>query len=558
VRTDWVGHLAPALSAVALVMGAGAAARASSQALRGPAARPRLSSRACAPALLADGEPEAVVILADGISSTVASGAYTPADITGTGWHHHAGGYCVPYTPGQRNARAVVAAAGLPAPLASLYADYAGGLLPGYRPRARQWQLLTNLLARAGAVIVPFSYRGATLRRPAAGRPLATAVLEVAASGAADPGSTVPRAAAATLQREVASLHAVWPLSRILVVGHSEAGLVTEVWWQDFWLGGNRDPVVESAFSLDGPVNGVANANVCVTGVCGPLHISPDVARVWQALWNENQSAVGGRLIRADEATGDRFIAVGTQSDPVYDLGDAPLNNGLGSQMWHTGACVSDRVSCDYRHPMDLSSVCATNATSGPPGSMDGHGLVMNCANVEAAILGRLATAEAAARAAARRPGTVTVVTNGSWLARPGGRRVRVECVDASAWTTIAGASWIYANEGQAACQGAAGAGPGTVPAGAATLWTAFVVPGRPRAAVLEIAADNSAVVYVNGKSVDQVTGYGSVSVQHFSAGLREGSNTLTIVDTNAPGGGYNPAGVIAKLTVTYAAVSNG
>ena len=547
---DWLRRLVPVLVAPALLVGAGA--RASTTALGGSATvRPRLAAIGCAPALLADGEPEAVVILADGISSKVAGGSYTPADITGTGWQHQGGGYCVPYAPGQKNPRGTVEAAGLPAPLESLYADYAGGLLPGYKPRALQSQLLTNVLARAGAVIVPFSYRGALLHPPAAGQPPDTAVLQVAASGSSDPGSIVPQRAAATLEREVASIHSVWPTTRILIVGHSEAGLVAEFWWHDYWLAGAHNHMW-SVFSLDGPLNGVAGAGVCETGVCGPVQIQPDVATVWLSLWRENQSAVDRQLINADEATGDRFIAVGTQSDPVYDVGDAPLNNGLGSQMWHTGSCVSDRFGCDYHYPMDLSSVCATNSTSGSTPSMDGHGLVMNCANVEAAILGRLRTAEAAARAAHPGIATITIVTNGSWVTATHARPVLVECVDSSAWTTISGASWIWADDGQSACQGGPGSGPGTVAAGSVTLTKTFKVPGAPQGGALQIAADNSAAVYVNGKLVDQVSGYGSVTVKDFTAGLREGTNTLKIVGTNAPGGGYNPAGVIARLTVTF------
>ncbi len=548
---NWLRRLAPLLIATILLVGTGAGASTEAPPGSASAVRVRPTSNACVPALLADGEPQAVVILADGISSKVAGGSYTPADVAGPGWQHHRGGYCVPYVAGQKDPKGTVEAAGLPAPLESLYGDYAGGLLPDYKPRALQSQLLTNVLARAGAVIVPYSYRGALLHPPARGQPLDSAVLQVAASGASDPGSIVPQTAASALDREVASIHNVWPRTRILIVGHSEAGLVAEFWWHDFWLGSKRE-YVWSVFSLDGPLNGVAGAGVCETGVCGPVQIQPDVATVWLSLWRENQSAVDRQMIHADEATGDRFIAVGTQSDPVYDLGDAPLNNGLGSQLWHTGRCVSDRFSCDYHYPMDLSSACATNSTSGGTPSMDGHGLVMNCANVEAAILGRLLTAEAAARAARPRIAMVAIVTNGSWMVAPDGRHVLVECAYSSVWTTISGASWIWANDRQSACRGGPGSGPGTAPEGSATFIKTFNVPGPPLGAVLQIAADNSASVYVNGKLVDQVTGYGSVAVERFTGGLRDGANTLKIMGTNAPGAGYNPAGVIAILTVSF------
>lgn len=238
---------------------------------------------------------------------------------------------------------------------------------------------------------------------PSSATSLSDAVPRVAASPSPDPGAIVPQADVLVLEREVASIHNVWPSTRILTVAHSEAGLVAQFWWRDFWLGSGRNEAW-SIFSLDGPLNGVANAGACQAGACTPLAIGRQVGAVWRNLWRANQSSVDRSLIAADEATGDRFIAVGTQSDPVYDLGDAPFNNGLGSQLWHTGRCVADRLSCDYRYPTDLSSACATNSTSGPTGSMDGHGLMMNCQTVEAAIRGRLESAEAAARVVPQAP----------------------------------------------------------------------------------------------------------------------------------------------------------
>lgn len=158
---------------------------------------------------------------------------------------------------------------------------------------------------------------------------------------------------------------------------------------------------------------------------------------------------------------------------------------------------------------------------------------------------------------------TITVDTNGSWVTEPGARPVRVECRYAKAWTTVAGARWIWANVGQASCQGGPGSGPAGLGPQSATarMSTTFNVPGEPQDGVLKFAADNSAVVYVNGKLVDEVTGagtgnYSAVTTKTFTAGLFRGRNTLTIVGTNAPGGPYNPAGVIASLAVTFATTS--
>ena len=160
----------------------------------------------------------------------------------------------------------------------------------------------------------------------------------------------------------------------------------------------------------------------------------------------------------------------------------------------------------------------------------------------------------AAARSAAPHGiATLTVATNGHWLAQPGARPALVECDYANVWTQISGASWIWANQGQSACQGGPGSGPGTLSGESVTLSTTFNVPGPPRGGVLRIAADNSANVYLNGRLVDQVSGYSGVAIKDFTTGLVQGKNTIKIVGTNAPGGSYNPAGVIASLSVTFA-----
>jgi hypothetical protein len=361
----------------------------------------------CAPSLYPDGQPRAVVILADGIASKVGSGAYTPADIHGEGWNGVSGGYCSSYQQGDGNAVPFVSGANRkPAGLESLFLDWAGALLPYYDPSGDQAQLLTDALGLAGAAIVPYSYRGATLAPPPSGTSLRDAVLTVNASSQEDPGTIVPKTAANTLEKQISSIHGIWPKTRILVVGHSEAGLVVETWWEAHRKELATDHV-DAVFSLDAPLNGVSNAVICENGVsaglaarlaCGGLQINPPVAHVWASLWKADQSQVNGRLIAEDVATGSRFIDVGTDGDPVYSLGDYPNNYGLGSQLWHTGACIGDQIACNYNYPVNLKSACVPGPGStgiGLPGHvvLPGHGLVMNCTNVVAAIIARLKAA---------------------------------------------------------------------------------------------------------------------------------------------------------------------
>ena len=343
----------------------------------------------CPLATLPDGSPKVVVILADGIDSSVARGSYTPANFADPTWSGtRYKSYCVPYKPGASDPASVVSMALLPPPLASLFGDYAKALLPNYSPREDQSQLLTNRIAEAGAVFVPFSYRGAQLSLEQ-GLPRKDAVLNVTASAASDPGEIIPGFAAAVLEGEISSIHKCWPYSKIVVVAHSEGGLVASTWF----FAQKRDPKeVYTLFALDSPINGVQNTTPCME-VCFAFGVYLPVSYVWSLLWDQ-QNTNDTRWIQLDRS--QKLMVVGTQSDPVYNLSDAP-SDGYSSQLLHTGPCILGKYKCDYLYHMNLSSNCGTNSTSGPLGGMNGHGLVMNCTNVEDAILGRIETAMALA-----------------------------------------------------------------------------------------------------------------------------------------------------------------
>ena len=158
---------------------------------------------------------------------------------------------------------------------------------------------------------------------------------------------------------------------------------------------------------------------------------------------------------------------------------------------------------------------------------------------------------------------TTTVVTNGTWTSQQGTTgKVLVECPYSTYTKTITGATWIWATLRQAACTSTHG-GPGTVTAGTVTLTTTFTVPGSPTSATLALAADNGATVSVNGTKVATLpasaieTNFDHPHTVTFAAGditssgIVSGTNTITIVGTNVPYPGYNPAAVVAKLTVT-------
>lgn len=155
---------------------------------------------------------------------------------------------------------------------------------------------------------------------------------------------------------------------------------------------------------------------------------------------------------------------------------------------------------------------------------------------------------------------TTTVGTSGTWTSGTG---VLAECPVSTNtppynYTTLTGATWTWANLGQASCTTTSGVkGPGTVPAGTVTLSTTFTVHGHPSGATLTLAADNGATVWLNGTQVatlatnTSATNFDQVHSYAVTASLVRKSNTIAIAGTNAPGGGYDPAGVLAKLTVT-------
>ncbi len=85
-----------------------------------------------------------------------------------------------------------------------------------------------------------------------------------------------------------------------------------------------------------------------------------------------------------------------------------------------------------------------------------------------------------------------------------------------------------------------------------------FVLAGRPTSGWIEIAADDSAEVRVNGEVVGSIGGgsYGSLTRFDLSSPLKPGRNTIAIKATNGPWCGtcpfsQNPAGVVFGGMIT-------
>ena len=162
---------------------------------------------------------------------------------------------------------------------------------------------------------------------------------------------------------------------------------------------------------------------------------------------------------------------------------------------------------------------------------------------------------------------TTTVMTNGTWTVMSAGvstSKALVECpyLTYTKIATAATADWIWAHypTTNAGCR-TTGNGPTSAPANSTvTLSTTFDVPGIPQGATLALAADNGAAVKINTTVVATLspatiptTNFTTVHTYTTTAVLSElhqGTNTITITGYNGPTSGYDPAGVIAKLTV--------
>lgn len=215
----------------------------------------------------------------------------------------------------------------------------------------------TDALAATGAVLLPFSYGGSTLSGSAK-HPLYRAV------GFDDnvPGAVLPSAEADTYLRQLVSeAHGLWPGAPIVVIGHSEGGLVAEQLFERHAAAGL--PGVARIISLDSPIGGVAH-DLGPFNFNAVTHISQPLFDFWNQRWQE-RTAISVRLISLERRTGQLFRPFGTPSDRVYTLGDFPCS-GLESQLiWYVRLCGSQGPT-----PLGyavFSAITPEPATSGTP-----------------------------------------------------------------------------------------------------------------------------------------------------------------------------------------------
>ncbi|MHB8573171.1 MAG: DUF7948 domain-containing protein [Candidatus Dormibacteria bacterium] len=233
---------------------------------------------------------------------------------------------------------------------------------------------LLDLLAGNGALVLPFSYTGATLSGNAS-NPIFTSRLY-------GPGNSSDgdfENAAYTLEQELSSINSVWPSAEIDLVGFGQGGLVSELFWEQLRP---LDPTgnsfgVRYVFTLDGTINGTQQVPPCAPSLnTGPCTVNTE----YLALWNARPA----RDVLINAVQNGRFIPIGTTGDPVYEAADGG-RPGICSQLIFFGA------GCTPAQPVAPSHVSGCAITPASPASFrdqSGNGpyLVRFCPEVASFI----------------------------------------------------------------------------------------------------------------------------------------------------------------------------
>lgn len=329
--------------------------------------------------------PKVVVVLLQGVGSHIGGGAFDPLT-----------------TSSCTSSDGLIPVSGDPAPLQDMVDQWNninvtdhGRVQGDHGPGPGAGNQMIDTLASQGAVVLPFSYTDAKLSR-SGGSP----TFKFTGYDAGNVGNTYPDAAAHTLDTEIRSIHKVWHSAHIVVVGHSNGGLIAELWW--ILDGQHHARGVVHAFSLDSPLNGVANSSCTVPGIgalCGLGHVGPALADTYSQLW-DGQTILDPKI----EALAQRrpiFTAVGTTGDPLYDGGNGVNSHnvtlGLVSQVYfsepscHDSGWDLESRDCTVVGPSFLDPCGPLDDGHFPYGLATGglwrYGVVKNCPGVVGKIM---------------------------------------------------------------------------------------------------------------------------------------------------------------------------
>jgi hypothetical protein len=199
----------------------------------GPGAPPPNSSPVAGPshpvfmAGRADANPRIIVVLLQGVTSHDAGGTFNPATAS----------YCTTPTGTEPPSNAQASLQGS----ATQWLNYNDdGTATPQSQSAGAGNNLVDTLASTGAWVLPFSYNGATLAGTTANPSLSILPYSAHDVGFDDPTMMQGKFESGTpmmpttLQAEISSIHGFYRNTPILVVGHSNGGLIAEQWWLNF------------------------------------------------------------------------------------------------------------------------------------------------------------------------------------------------------------------------------------------------------------------------------------------------------------------------------------
>jgi hypothetical protein len=257
---------------------------------------------------------------------------------------------------------------------------------------------LVAQLADAGAVLLPYSYAGATLSQQPSG-PVFDFHTYDGSTTKQDPSTSVQK-----LDDELYSIHNVWHKAHIIVVGHSYGGLVAELWWGCIFGhcgvtlnhdNPSDDRGVVHVFSLDAPINGLQMAttkcdgNDPVFSAIVLLYGRPITALLC-VLW-VGQNARNRDILTWESTAPVPYTAIGVPDDPTYttkvDLGLTQLSFDLGNiraQVIYNFGCDPNNKQCIAQPPSYVLGApnapeCSGNA---PIYATTGHDIVKVCLQV--------------------------------------------------------------------------------------------------------------------------------------------------------------------------------
>jgi hypothetical protein len=237
---------------------------------------------------------------------------------------------------------------------------------------------MLDAIAAQGAIILPFSYKGFGFSSNFQSQPGFSFYGYSRCQSLPGCGPTIQQDAS-LLESEVNVASQVWPQSQIVVMGHSQGGLIAYEWWlcaqTDSSLKDVRNKVCHglttslpatfrSAFSLDSPINGACKETPIISFGCGGPPSYPPYGQ---------RDSYDPAVIAVDVAQGNPFRFIGSYGDSPaggYQSGAKTLEHQLlfdyntysESQIESLCADPNHEAGCPVARPDHLSE-CPVDQT---------------------------------------------------------------------------------------------------------------------------------------------------------------------------------------------------